>query len=351
MFPKKNRIGRRHLLAAGAALPTLFATARAQPAASRITPELLVAARQEGNVSHYTSDDLALATKLAKAFEEKYPGIKMQLERTGSERVYQRVSQEYASNIHQADVVTSADLGFIVAWKQQGMLTQYVPEETASWSADARDKDGFYTLENFTLVVMGYNTRLLKPADAPKTWTDLLDPKWRGKMVKGHPGYSGTIMNGTYALSNLLGWEYFEKLAKQNIMQVQSAGDPPLRAAQGERALMADAAESVVFRVQQQGAPLAIIYPTEGVPVVPIGVAIMKTPKNPNAARLLIHFLTSREGQQIITDTGGRSFHPQVKPQAHWEPLAAMKLIFNDPAALARDAESVKKRYTQIFGT
>jgi iron(III) transport system substrate-binding protein len=348
---KKTPIGRRDLLTAAAALPAFFSPAHAQLAWSKATPDLIAAARQEGKVSHYTSDDLALATKLAKAFEEKYPGVKLQLERTGSERVYQRVSQEYASNVHVADVVTSADVSFIVAWKQQGMLTQYVPEEVMSWPADARDKDGFYTLENFTLVVMGYNTRLVKPEDAPKTWTDLLDPKWRGKMAKGHPGYSGTIMNGTYALANLLGWEYFEKLGKQNVLQGQSAGDPPLRVAQGERAVMADAAESVVFRIQQQGAPLEIVYPTEGVPVVPVGMAMMKTPQNPNAARLLLHFLASREAQQIITDTGGRSFHPEVKPQAHWRPLSWMKLIFNDPVALARDAESVKKRYTQYFGT
>ena len=96
------------------------------------------------------------------------------------------------------------------------------------------------------MVMSGYNSRLVKAEDAPKSWNDLLDPKWKGKLVKAHPGYSGAITNETYALSHLLGWEFYEKLAKQGVLQVQSATDPPMRCAQGERAVMADAAEVTV---------------------------------------------------------------------------------------------------------
>lgn len=350
---------RRSLLATGASLAAMPARAQpvhaqpvhAQPGVQKITPELIAAAVKEGKVSHYTSDDLVQATAMAKAFEAKYPGIKFQLERTGAERVYQRIMQEYASKVYVADVVSSADISFIVAWKGQGLLSQYVPEEAMVGRAQARDVDGFYLADNFTLVVPGYNTRIVKAEDAPKTWTDLLDPKWKGKMAKGHPGYSGTIMNGTYALANALGWEYFEKLGKQGVMQLQSAGDPPQRVAQGERAIMADCSENVAIRVINQGGALSLIYPTEGVPVVSIGTAIMAKPTNPNAARLLTHFLSSREAQQLRADFGSRSFHPGVKMSAGRKLTQEMKLLFNDPAALSRDAEMVKKRYTQYFGT
>ncbi len=341
---------RRTFLAAATALAALPGHA-AQPAVQKITPELIAAARKEGKVSHYTSDDLVQATAMAKAFEAKYPGIRFQLERTGAERVYQRVMQEYASNVHVADVVSSADLSFVVAWKGQGMLTQYVPEEAMAGPAEARDADGFYLTDNFTLVVPGYNSRMVKPEEAPKSWTDLLDPKWKGRMAKGHPGYSGTIMNGTYALANLLGWEYFEKLGRQGVMQLQSAGDPPQRVAQGERPVMADCSENTAFRLIGTGAPLSVVYPPEGIPVVPIGTAIMAKPANPNAARLLMHFLSSREAQQLRADFGSRSFHPGVKMAPGRKPTAEMKLLFNDPLVLARDAEMVKKRYTQYFGT
>ena len=80
----------------------------------------------------------------------------------------------------------------------------------------------------------------MKAEDAPKGFNDLLDPKWMGKIVKAHPGYSGTIMTATQQLSRDLGWGYFEKLAKQKVMQVQSAADPPKKLALGERAVMAD---------------------------------------------------------------------------------------------------------------
>src|SRR4029077_10819765 len=87
---------------------------------------------------------------------------------------------------------------------------------------------------------IGYNTELVKPEDAPKSFADLLDPKWAGKMVKAHPAYSGTIMTATFQIARELGWGYFEKLATQRVMQVQSSTDPPKKLALGERAIMAD---------------------------------------------------------------------------------------------------------------
>ena len=86
------------------------------------------------------------------------------------------------------------------------------------------------------LCVIGYNTKLVKAEEAPKSFADLLDPKWMGKIVKAHPGYSGTIMTATYQMARDLGWDFFEKLAKQKVMQVQSSADPPKKLALGERA-------------------------------------------------------------------------------------------------------------------
>src|SRR6202030_2627627 len=87
---------------------------------------------------------------------------------------------------------------------------------------------------------IGYNSDLVKPEDAPKSYADLLDPKWQGKIVKAHPGYSGAIMTAPCVLSRELGWHFFEKLAQRKILQVQSAADPPIKPLLGERAIMAD---------------------------------------------------------------------------------------------------------------
>src|SRR5205085_11270655 len=113
--------------------------------------------------------------------------------------------------------------------------------------SEHKDPDGTFATWRMTLSVMGYNTRLVKPEDAPKSFADLLDPKWAGKIVKAHPGYSGTILTATFEIARDVGWPFFEKLAQQRVMQVQSATDPPRKLVAGERAVMADGSEYVIL--------------------------------------------------------------------------------------------------------
>ncbi|HVZ10071.1 ABC transporter substrate-binding protein [Rhodopila sp.] len=340
---------RRSLLAAAAGLAFAGAARAARPEPQALTPALVDAAKKEGKVAWYTADDLVLATRVSKAFEAKY-GLTVQLERSGAERIYQRIAQEYASNISAVDVATTSDVGHTVSWNANDWLQPFIPAEVAQWPDHAIGSDGLYIVDKFTMVTPGYNSRLVKADDAPKSWNDLLDPKWKGKLVKAHPGYSGAITNATLALSRTLGWEFFEKLAKQGVLQVQSATDPPMRTAQGERAVMADGAENTSLRLVGEGAPLVLIYPPEGVPAVAVGSVLMKKAPNPNAARLFMHYLVSQECQDLNVANGARSFNPGVKEPANWVPLGRIKLLFNEPGDLARQAEAVKQQYSKIFG-
>ena len=133
----------------------------------------------------------------------------------------------------------------------------------------------------------------MKTEDAPKSFADLLDPKWAGKMVKAHPAYSGTIMNATFQIVRDLGWDYFEKLAKQRVMQVQSATDTPKKLALGERAIMVDGAGYLVIQAKEKGQPVDVIYPAEGTPLATSPSAVFKAAPNPNAARLFQSWLHS----------------------------------------------------------
>ena len=108
----------------------------------------------------------------------------------------------------------------------------------------------------------------MKAEDAPKSYADLLEPKWTGKIVKAHPGYSGTIMTATYQLQRDLGWAWFEQLAKQNVMQVQSSSDPPKKLELGERAVMADGNEYNILQLREAGRPVEPVYATEGSPMI-----------------------------------------------------------------------------------
>jgi iron(III) transport system substrate-binding protein len=324
----------------------------AAPSPTPVTPELLAAAQKEGRVVFYTSIELRLAELLGKSFEAAYPGITVQVERSGAERIFQRVSQEEASNLHVADVVESSDVGHALAWKRDGLLAPFVPEALAVWPADERDRDGCFAADRATLSPLGYNTRLVKPEQAPQSFADLLDPRWQGKVVKAHPGYSGTIMTATFATSRALGWDYFQKLAHQRVMQVQSATDPPRKLAAGERALMADGSEYVLLELKDSGNPVAVVYPREGTPLIVGSAAVMKSAPHPNAARLFISYLFSRAAQQLMSDVGElRSFNPEVKEKEGRVPLSAIKLLKTDPLEQEQAIEEVRRKYAAYFGT
>src|SRR6266568_1405925 len=267
-----KKLSRRDVLIGSTALALGAAGTRvmaAAPPAVTITPELIAAAQKEGKLAWYTSVDLPVAEKIARAFEAKYPGVACRVERAGAERVFQRIGQEYGSRIYAVDVVNSSDGAHFVVWKREGWLAPYVPEDVARhYPPEHKDPDGFFATWRAWLSVIAYNTNLVKPEDAPKSFADLLEPKWKGKIVKAHPGYSGTILTATFQMSRDLGWDYFEKLAKQRVMQVQSASDPPKKLDLGERAVMADGNEYNLLQIKEKKGPVEIVYPVEGTPFV-----------------------------------------------------------------------------------
>lgn len=339
-------------LAIAASLWAPVAGAQA-PAPYEVTPQLVAAATKEGKVVWYTTTDVKVAEGLAKLFETRYPGIKVQVERSGAERIFQRINQEYGSKIYNADVIESSDAVHFVAFKRNGWLQSAVPSDVAKfWLKEYRDPDGQFAAYRAHLSVIAYNTKLVKKEDAPRSHADLLDPKWDSKLVKAHPGYSGTIMTDTQALSQALGWGYFEKLGKQHVMQVQSSTEPPKKLAQGERPVMADGNEYNVFLLKESGVPIEPVYATDGTSLVVGNAGLLKSAPHPSAARLFYHFMFTREAQQSNSDVGGlRSFHREVKEKAGRMPLAQIKLLNSDPAALEGQVETIKKKYEEYFGT
>src|SRR5882757_7760597 len=349
------RFTRRDVLKASTAtVATVFASPlRAQaPAPEPVTPALIEAARKEGKLAFYTAMDLQLAERFGKMFEARYPGIAVRVERSGAERVFQRIDQEYQSNIYAVDVVNTSDQAHCIIWKRNGWLQPYLPEEVAKYyDKTFYDPDGVDVTTRVLVSPIGYNTSLVKAADAPKSFADLLDPKWAGKMVKAHPAYSGTIMNSTFQVARDLGWEYFEKLAKQRVMQVQSATDTPKKISLGERAIMVDGAGYLLIQGKEKGEPLEIVYPTEGTPLATSPSAVLKRAPNPNAARLFFSWMHSREAQQLLVDAARQySPHSQTVEKPGVRKLTEIKLMKEDPATVERTADEIKTRYAKIFG-
>ena len=352
---KRQGFSRRGILKGSTALALggVFASvARAEaPPAVAITPGLIEAARQEAKVVFYSSMDLPVGEKLGKAFEAQYPGVAVQIERSGSERLFQRVAQEFASNIHAADVINSSDGSHFIPWKKSGWLAPFVSDDIAKYfPAEYRDPDGMFATTRIWLSSIAYNTNLVKPEDAPRSFADLLDPRWAGKMVKGHPAYSGTIMTATFQMVRELGWEYFEKLARQRVMQVQSSTDPPKKLSLGERAVMADGNEYGVVLLKEAGQPVEPVYPTEGTPTISGPSGIFASAPHPNAARLFQAWLHSRETQQFFIDfTAQYSVHVQVKSKPGRRKISVIKLMTEDAAGVEAQADEIKTRYARLF--
>jgi len=323
----------------------------AAPEAASVTPALIEAARKEGKMAFYSALELNISEKLARTFEARYPGVHARVERSGAERIFQRIGQEQDSHIAGVDLVCSTDPAHFIYWNKKDWVAPYMTDEMVkNFPRQQVHTDGTSATVCAWFSVIGYNTQLVKPEEAPKSYMDLLDPKWKGKIAKGHPGYSGAILTATYQISRDLGWEYFEKLAQQKVMQLQSAAEPPRKLAMGERAVQADGNDYSLTLYKDQGRPVEPVYATEGTPMIVVETGIFKSSPNPNAARLFQHFLFSPEGQQIFVDYAHRSFHKQVKDRPGRTPLSKIKTMKSDPVAVEAQSEAIKARYTKIFG-
>ncbi|HEU4638444.1 MAG TPA: extracellular solute-binding protein, partial [Candidatus Binatia bacterium] len=218
------------------------------PLARAQDPQLVQAARKEGKVVWHTSLAIPSSTAISHYFQNKYKGIEVEVHRNGSQRVLQRFMQEATAGLKNADIVHTSDAGHFELLKDKGMLLKFTPQGVAAFPDGFKDKAGFYYGMRATLSVMAHNPKIVAEKDAPQTWKDLLNPKWSGKMVTAHPGYSGIIMTHVLTLVNVYGWDYFRDLAKNKLHIAQSANDPAGVVASGERPVGVNGAEYFYYK-------------------------------------------------------------------------------------------------------
>ena len=321
------------------------------PLARAQDPQLVQAARKEGKVVWHTSLALPSSTAISHYFQSKYKGIEVEVHRNGSQRVLQRFMQEATAGLKNADIVHTSDAGHFELLKDKGMLLKFTPQSVAGFPDGFKDKTGFYYGMRATLSVIAHNPKIVVEKDAPQNWKDLLNPKWSGKAVTAHPGYSGIIMTHVLALVNVYGWDYFRDLAKNKLHIVQSANDPAGVVASGERPVGVNGAEYFYYKTLKQGNPIKIIYPKEGVPLVVSPVAIAKDAPHMNAAKLFTEFIFSKESQQLLADKEGLyTGHPEVTYPADKPKLKDLKLLPADADELEKRNAEIKKRFTEFFG-
>ena len=309
------------------------------------------AARKEGKVVWYTSLALSSSEKVAKLFEAAYPGISVEVHRTGSQRILQRVMQELQANLKLVDVIHTSDAGHFVLLKEKKLLLRYTPAGVDAFASGFKDRDGYYYGLRATVNVIAYNSKIIAASEAPRTWKDLLDPKWKGRLVTAHPGYSGVIATHVLALVHLYGWDYFRQLAQNKLMLVQSAVDPAGVVASGERQVAVDGGDYYYYQMKKKGNPIEVVYPKEGVPLVISPTAIASFAPHPNAAKLFTDFTFTRQLQQVMADSEGLyTGHPEVKYPVDKPKLSDLKLLTVDPEELEKRNEEIKTRFVEFFG-
>ena len=239
-------------LAASSALP-----ARAQSAGLSADAEraLYEAAKKEGEVTWYDAHHAAeLAEIFGKKFTEKYPGVKVNVIRTTANVAFQRVTQELKAGGPQCDVLSSTDITHAILLKSQGHAEKFVPANAVTLTAALQgiDKDGFFHVTSIGAIGITLNGAKVKAADAPKRWTDLVDPKWKNQVSVGHPAFSGYVSIWVWEMQRLYGWDYFEKLKANNPQIGRSIQDTLTHLRSGER-MVAAGSFATAFEVKGQG--------------------------------------------------------------------------------------------------
>jgi iron(III) transport system substrate-binding protein len=339
---------RRHVIAGGMAAILVSRTARAM---TDYEHTLYEAAKKEGELTWYTAQILGeTAQRVITAFNAIYPGIKVNLLRASGQVLYQRVMQEISMNALQGDVIGLSDTGGQqTELKDAGHLMKYRPHRASEVYPmfQNADPDDFFHITTATLNIIVYNTKLVKPEDAPKAWSDLADPKWKGKLAIGHPGFSAMSTQWVAKMNALYGWGFMEKLAKNDTQVTRNINDTVTLVTAGERAL-GTAPAPAARPGAAKGNPIAVIYPSDGTMLAATSTGIAAVTKHPNAAKLMMEFLLGPECARVLVNDYGDSIRPDV-PALNGQTMADVKLIV-PTAEENRSMGTLIEPFRNLFG-
>jgi iron(III) transport system substrate-binding protein len=320
----------------------LHSSARAADAAD------LEAAKKEGKIAWYTSTPIETANRIAKLFEEK-TGIKVEMFRSGGTAVLRRFMQEYDAKRIGADVLTTSDPAAANQMAEKGIFLAFKPEGFDKIPAEAKDAEGRWVAQRLNMMTIFVRTDKVAEADRPKTWSDLTDAKYKGKMVTTDPSFTSLQVSVVGTLSQKLGWDFYEKLRKNDIMVVQGNQQVSDNLKRGERLIAAGALDSYAADDRKDGHPIATIYPTEGTFVIPSPTSVIKDSPNPNAAKVFAAFMITPDVQKIFPEDGGYAARTDVAPPAGSPELGTLKTIPVDYDYIEKQATAIKKKFNEIF--
>jgi iron(III) transport system substrate-binding protein len=324
----------------------LYLILHGSPSAAAIVDNVVEAAKREGNLVFYGTMELSLSQKLAGIFQQKYPFIKVNVIRLGSERLAERVAMEGQAKGAQADVIYESEMDFYGLLKK-GLIDNYDSSERAAFRPQYKDDKGFWTICGETLNAIAYNTNLVKAADVPKSFADLLAPKWKGRILidENESKWMAGVISAWGEEKTL---DFLRKLAAQNLQAIGGHSQMQTLLAAGDAAIVAVSLVHGVELLKKRGAPV------DWVAVDPLvtrqfALARLKGAPHPNAARLYIDFMLSKEAQQELTSGGYNSGRKDFEPYIIKQIPPALKIVPVRPEMGERYSEYFKL-YREVMG-
>jgi iron(III) transport system substrate-binding protein len=304
------------------------------------------AAKREGTLSWYTSTPVALAQQLASKFEQE-TGVKVQLLRSGGQAVLSRLQQEISAGRPGADVLTMSDAGAANGLAKRGLFMSFRP--AGFDKVLDKDPDGRWIAQRLSLIGIPLRSDQVPAQDAPKTWSDLKNAKYKGHMVMPDPSFTAIQLVVVGMLSQKLGWDYYKALRANDTMIVQGHQQVYSTMQSGERVIGAEGADPRSFSKGQNVPNQKMVYPTEGVFFVSAPTAILKSSTHADAARLFAQFMISRAAQAMIAEGGIHSSRIDIAPPAGQPALDAVSRIPVDLDYIEEHGRELKAKFNEIF--
>ena len=305
------------------------------------------AAAVEGKLVLYTSQPNTDAQQTIDAFKAKHPKVEISFVRDGTPRVMAKLRAEFEAGAPQPDLLLIADAVTMEGLKKEDRLLAHEKADISAYPAGVHDKAKFWFATKLITTGIVYNTKApLKPSN----WLDLTKPEAKNLVAMPSPLNSGAAMIHTITLNSNLptGWGFYEALQKNGALAAGANGDILRQVATGEK-LYGMIVDFMPIREKAKGAPVEFVFPSEGVSAVSEPVAILKTSKNPEAAKAFVDFLLSKEGQELALKQGYVAAHPDVALPAGYPARSAIKLMPFDAAKALADEPAARKRFSAIF--
>lgn len=308
----------------------------------------VAAAKKEGKVVWYTSTPVENATRIAKLFEAE-TGVKVEVFRSGGSAVLNRFMQEQAAGRTMVDLLTASDPAGFAALAKKNTFVPFKPKNFDKIPEAAKDKGGLYVAQRLNLISIYARSDRLAPADLPKSWGDLLDQKYKGKLVMADPSFTSLQLTVVAMLAKLRGWEFYEQLRQNDIMIVSGNQQVSDTVKRGERLIAAGASDSYATDARKEGRPIVTIFPTDGAFVIPSPTAVIRGSPNPNAAKLLAEFMLTEEVQKLFPQEGGYAARIDIGPPAGNPPLGQINVLPVDYDYIQSEGARVKRKFAEIF--